>query len=80
MGMWTAIMVIVVVAIIAEAVKHTSRSKSASTASEELQALRDRIDQLDADLRQRVETLERIVTDDKDNLKRQFEDLERRAS
>ena len=33
------------------------------------------IDELNADLRARVETLERIVTDDKETLKRQFDKL-----
>ena len=37
--------------------------------------LKRKIDELNADLRARVETLERIVTDDKETLKRQFDKL-----
>jgi hypothetical protein len=36
-----------------------------------------KLDALDAELRERVETLERIVTNPKEDLKRQFEHLEK---
>jgi hypothetical protein len=35
------------------------------------------MDDLEKDLRNRVETLERIVTDSKDDLKRQFDRLDK---
>ena len=35
------------------------------------------MDELENDLRDRVETLERIVTDSKDDLKRQFDHLDK---
>lgn len=75
MGMWTAIVLIVVAAMVGEAWRHHVRARSASPRQEELQELKRKIDALNADLRQRVETLERIVTDDKADLKRQFDKL-----
>ncbi len=36
-----------------------------------------KIDKLDSDLRERVETLERIVTDRSSNLKREFDYLDK---
>lgn len=75
MGMWTAIVLIVVAAMAGEAWRHHVRARSASPRQEELEDLKRKIDTLNADLRQRVETLERIVTDDKADLKRQFDKL-----
>jgi len=75
MGMWTAIVLIVVAAMASEAWRHHIKARSAAPRQEELDELKRKIDSLNADLRQRVETLERIVTDDKADLKRQFEKL-----
>ena len=51
------------------------KARSAAPRQEELDELKRKIDALNTELRQRVETLERIVTDDKADLKRQFEQL-----
>ncbi|MEE4215986.1 MAG: hypothetical protein V2I48_00085 [Xanthomonadales bacterium] len=75
MNMWTAIVLIVIAAMAGEAWRHHVRARSASPRQEELEELKRKIDALNADLRQRVETLERIVTDDKADLKRQFDRL-----
>ena len=75
MSMWTAIVLIVVAAMGSEAWRHHIKARSAAPRQEELEELKRKIDALNADLRQRVETLERIVTDDKADLKRQFDKL-----
>ena len=75
MSMWTAIVLIVVAAMASEAWRHHVKARSAAPRQEELEDLTRQIDALNADLRQRVETLERIVTDDTADLKRQFDKL-----
>jgi hypothetical protein len=75
MSMWTAIVLIVVAAMASEAWRHHVKARSAAPRQEELEELKRKIDTLNADLRQRVETLERIVTDDTADLKRQFDKL-----
>jgi len=75
MSMWTAIVLIVVAAMASEAWRHHIKARSAAPRQEELDELKRKIDELNADLRSRVETLERIVTDDKETLKRQFDKL-----
>lgn len=75
MGMWTAIVLIVIAAMASEAWRHHVKARSAAPRQEELEDLKRKIETLNADLRQRVETLERIVTDDKADLKRQFDKL-----
>ena len=75
MSMWTAIVLIVIAAMASEAWRHHVRARSAAPRQEELDELKRKIDELNADLRSRVETLERIVTDDKETLKRQFDNL-----
>ncbi len=75
MSMWTAIVLIVIAAMASEAWRHHVKARSAAPRQEELDELKRKIDELNADLRSRVETLERIVTDDKETLKRQFEKL-----
>ena len=77
MSMWTAIVLIVFAAMAGEAWRHHVRARSAAPRQQELDELRQKIDALNTELRQRVETLERIVTDDKADLKRQFDDLRR---
>jgi len=75
MSMWTAIVLIVIAAMASEAWRHHVKARSAAPRQEELDELKRKIDELNADLRSRVETLERIVTDDKASLKRQFDNL-----
>ena len=50
---------------------------SVESVSAELKDLHAKVDALENDLRERVETLERIVTNPKEDLKRQFEHLDK---
>ena len=77
MSMWTAIVLIVIAAIAGEAWRHHIKARQAAPNRDALDRLTQRIDALDTDLRQRVETLERIVTDSKEDLKRQFDHLDK---
>ena len=77
MSMWTAIALISVAGILGGIFRDRgSKNLNKETASE-LKALGDRLDALETDLRDRVETLERIVTNPKDDLKRQFDHLDK---
>lgn len=74
MSMWSAIALIVIAGCALEAY----RSKYAGKVDEDkLADLEAKIDKLDSDLRDRVETLERIVTDRSSNLKREFDYLDK---
>jgi septation ring formation regulator EzrA len=77
MSMWTAIAFIAVAAIIAEAYRHHSKDKLSKAEQQAIAAINQRLDSIESDLRQRVETLERIVTDRKEALRRQFDHLDR---
>jgi hypothetical protein len=77
MSMWTAIVLIVVAAIAGEAWRHHVKRRGSGPSREALDALNRRLDALDTDLRGRVETLERIVTDQREDLKRQFDRLDK---
>lgn len=77
MGMWTAIVVIVMAAMAGEAWRHHLKARGSNTNKDALDDLNRRMDELENDLRDRVETLERIVTDSKDDLKRQFDHLDK---
>lgn len=77
MGMWTAITIIVVACVLGEALRKRWESKHDSESAETIASLEARIEQLDADLRTRVETLERIVTDRKEDLRREFDYLDK---
>jgi hypothetical protein len=77
MGMWTAIVVIVMAAMAGEAWRHHIKARGSNTNKDALDDLNRRMDELENDLRDRVETLERIVTDSKDDLKRQFDHLDK---
>ena len=77
MSMWTAIVLIVVAAIAGEAWRHHVKARQAAPDRDALERLARRLDTVGADLRQRVETLERIVTDSKEDLKRQFDHLDK---
>jgi len=73
MSMWTAIALIAIASIVAGA----WRKKGSRYDSKRVQELNDRVDSLERDLGERVETLERIVTDSREDLKRQFDHLDR---
>jgi hypothetical protein len=60
-----------------EAWRHHTRSRGSSHDKDALKELNRRMNELENDLRQRVETLERIVTDDRNDLKRQFDQLDK---
>lgn len=77
MSMWTAIVLITLAAIAGEAWRHHVKARQAAPDRDALEALNRRVDDLDRDLRARVETLERIVTDNKEELKRQFDRLDK---
>lgn len=77
MSMWTAIALICIAAIAGEAYRKKQERKGQVADSEHLDELNRKIDRLDIDLRERVETLERIVTDRREDLKRQFDHLDK---
>lgn len=81
MTMWTGIVFIVALVSISEMFKYHAKSRREGSASkQELESLLKRLDDseaAEAKLRSRVETLERIVTDDKADLKRQFDYLDK---
>ena len=73
MSMWTAIALIAIASIAASA----WRQKGSREDSKRVQELNARVDSLEQGLGERIETLERIVTDGKENLKRQFDHLDK---
>ena len=75
MSMWTAIALISIASIILsrDKGKHQNSKKIAA----ELKIVQDRLDAMESDLRHRIETLERIVTNPKEDLKRQFDYLDK---
>ncbi len=75
MSMWTAIALIAIAAIVAEAYRHYNKDKLSEADQQEIAAINRRLDSVEADLRQRVEVLERIITDRPEQLKRQFDNL-----
>ena len=77
MSMWTAIALISVAGILAGIFTDKGKRRHSKELSEELKAIHDRLDALENDLRKRVETLERIVTNPKEDLKRQFDHLDK---
>jgi len=77
MSMWTAIVLIVLAAIAGEAWRHHLRARQAAPDRNALDELTRRLDGVEAELRERVETLERIVTDSREDLKRQFDRLDK---
>ena len=77
MSMWTAIALISVAAIVAGIFSDKGKKKHSDEITKELSEVHARLDALEKDLRERVETLERIVTNPKDDLKRQFDNLDK---
>lgn len=77
MGMWTAIALISVAGILAGIFNDKGKKRHSAEISKELKAINTKIDALEKDLRERVETLERIVTNPKEDLKRQFDHLDK---
>lgn len=77
MSMWTAIVLIVVAAISGEAWRHHVKARQTGPDRAALGDISRRLDALETELRERVETLERIVTDSREDLKRQFDRLDK---
>ncbi len=77
MSMWTAIALISVAGIIAGIFSDKGKKRHSDETTDELKQLHARVDTLESDLRDRIETLERIVTNPKEDLKRQFEHLDK---
>jgi Tfp pilus assembly protein PilN len=77
MSFWTAIVIIVIAAIVGDVLGKRYKSRETAASAERLDALEEKLEALDADLRERVQVLERIVTDRKEDLKRQFDYLDK---
>lgn len=77
MGMWTAIALISVAGIIAGIFGEKHKKRNNNEITEELKQLHAKVDALENNLRGRVETLERIVTNPGEDLKRQFDHLDK---
>jgi len=77
MSMWTAIALISVAGILAGIFNDKGKRQNSKELTEELKAIHVKLDALENDLRKRVETLERIVTNPKEDLKRQFDHLDK---
>ncbi len=78
MSMWTMIVILGVSGMVLEAWRHHTKARNSSSADkEELEKLHQRLDKMDSELRERVETLERIVTNPGEDLKRQFDHLDK---
>ena len=77
MSMWTAIALISVAGILAGIFNDKGKRRHSAETTKELKASNDRLYALDSELRERVETLERIVTNPKEDLKRQFDHLDK---
>ena len=77
MSMWTAIALISIAGILAGVFNDKGKRRHSAQTTEEFEAINARLDDLENDLRRRVETLERIVTNPKEDLKRQFDHLDK---
>jgi len=75
--MWTAIALISIAGIVAGIFNDKDKKRNNQETNEEITELRAKVDLLEKDLRDRVETLERIVTNPKEDLKRQFDHLDK---
>ncbi len=77
MSMWTAIALISVAGIVAGIFNDKGKRRDNKKTGEKLQEINAKMDALENELRARVETLERIVTNPTEDLKRQFEHLDK---
>ena len=77
MSMWTMIAIVSVVGIIAGIFSDKGKRRHSDEIIDALKQLHAKVDALENDLRDRVETLERIITNPKEDLKRQFEHLDK---
>lgn len=77
MTLWTMITLIAVAGIIAGVFESYNKNKRTAASNEGLDALTQRIERLESELKGRIETLEAIVTDRRSNLKREFDYLDK---
>ena len=77
MSMWTAIALIAVAGIIAGIFQDKDKKQSSAKIEKELKAIDAKLDAMENNLRERVETLERIVTSPEEDLKRKFDHLDK---
>jgi hypothetical protein len=77
MSMWTAIALIAIAGIVAGIFNDKGKKQDNAAVSTEFKAINRKLDSLENDLRDRVETLERIVTSPNEDLKRQFDHLDK---
>ncbi len=77
MSMWTAIALIAIAGIVAGIFNDKGSKKNRREIEKELKTIHAKLDTLESNLRKRVETLERIVTNPKEDLKRQFDHLDK---
>ncbi|MGD8384524.1 MAG: hypothetical protein PVF89_03860 [Lysobacterales bacterium] len=77
MGMWTAIALICIAGAVASIFKGHGKYRHSEETAKKLTEMEAKIDAMEHELRNRVETLERIVTNPKEDLKRRFDDLEK---
>jgi len=75
--MWTAFALITIALIVTGFFNDKRKHTADDETIKELEALRTRLDALDSDVRTRIETLERIVTSPKEDLKRKFDHLDK---
>jgi len=74
--MWTAIALISIASILAGILNKGKKRHNEETI-DEIKELHAKVDALENNLRERVETLERIVTNPQEDLKRQFDHLDK---
>ena len=77
MSMWTAIALIAIAGIISGIFNDKGKKQDNKAINAELKVIHEKLDALEIDLRDRVEILERIVTSPKEDLKRQFDHLDK---
>lgn len=77
MTLWTMIAMVAIVGIVAGVFESYSKNKHRAANNDQLDALNKRIDDMESELRGRIETLEAIVTDRSSNLKREFDYLDK---
>jgi len=75
--MWTAIALISIAGIVAGIFNDRDKKRNSEETTDELRDLNAKMDALESNLRERVETLERIVTNPKEDLKRQFDHMDK---
>ncbi len=80
MNFWTAIVAIVTLACLTSIINawiSQRQNRRDDARNRETDQVSTRLEEMERELRDRIQNLERIVTDDSENLKQQFRDLER---